>query len=159
MLIAKGNEVSFKLVGGSEIFAPATYSMLHDPTGEDWPADSVLVAPLKSKGRNELDYPEAEDYFGAPPLEGKFELPSKNLKAWKSLGEVSRIDYSRKRPLGLFTAFKGDYRHEFDGTEGAFGFLFHVFEAAKPVLFKCGRMLRLELPFGASLNERGFIWP
>lgn len=158
MLIAKGNEVSFKLKSGSEIFASSTYSMLHDPSGQDWPSNSVLIAPFR-RGKLEIEDSDAEDYFGASPKGGSIELPPRSLKEWKPFGPVQRIDYTRRRPLGLPTEFKGDYRHEFDGTEGAFGFLFHVFEAPEVLLYKRGRLLRLELPFGAELNSRGYVFP
>jgi hypothetical protein len=158
MLIAKGCAVSFKLASGKEVFAPSSYAMLHDPSGSEWPADSVLIAPFK-KTRSAIEDSDAESYFGAPPLEGKIELPPSSLSSWSEVGVATRIDYTRRRPDGLHTDFKGDYRHEFDGTEGVFGLLFHVLTAPSVMLYRRGRLLRLELPFGADLGDRGFVWP
>jgi hypothetical protein len=158
MLIAKGLEVSFRLVGGSEVFASKTFGMLHDPSGSSWPSNSVLIAPY-SKGGGPIEDADAESYFGHQPKEGKVELPPLELKKWKSFGEVDRVDYTRRRPEGLPGIYQDDYRHEFNGQEGMFGFLFYVFPAPLPELFKLGRLMRLEMPFGSELNERGFVFP
>jgi hypothetical protein len=159
MLIAKGYDVSFKLEGNSKkVAAPSSFAMLHDPEGASWPASSVLIAAFMKKG-DEINDDFAEDYFGDPPLGGKINLPPLSLDSWKLLGSVKEINYDRRRPNGLPAKYEGPYYHVFDGTEGLFGWAYLIFKAPAPQLYRRGRMLRLELPWGADLNDRGYIWP
>lgn len=154
MLIAKGYDVSFQ-VDGAGISAPKRYAMLHDPEGKAWPANSVLVAPFSKDGRA-IDDGFAEDYFGDPPMGGSIALPPRGMREWSEIGPAHKIEYSRTRPYNMPTKYEGDYYHFFDGSEGILSLFF---KAPAPVLYRRRRMLRLELPAWASLNDRGFIWP
>lgn len=161
MLIAKGYEVSFILVDGSKVAAPTSYAMLHDPSGSSWPERSVLIAPFSRSSRSDTSIEDAlgEEYFGHAPKRGTIDLPDRALSGWVDLGQVEEISYSRRRPFGLPAQHKGSYYHPFDGTEGLRGVLSMFFEAEAPVLYRRGRLLRIELPEGVVLNERGFVWP
>ena len=157
MLIAKGYEVHF-YVGERRISAPASYGMLHDPSGEDWNSSSVLIAPF-SKGRQEIEDGDASSYFGSDPMGGEIDLPPRDISRWTFLGPVKKIEYSRMRPHGMPAKYEGDYFHFFDGSEGMLSLLSLFFKAPSPELFRRGKILRMELPWGADLNERGYIWP
>ena len=156
MLIAKGSRVSFDLMDGSHVGAPASYGMLHDPSGEDWPKNSVLITGYK-KGRVLAEKPsnEAKNYFGRgyEVKAGSVNTPEKALSSWKKIGEVKTIYYSRPG-----TKAPGGYFHHF--VKGA-AIEYKVFRGGghHPVLSRKGRTLRLELQKGATLNERGFVWP
>lgn len=157
MLIAKGYDVRFG-ARGKKIAAPASYGMLHDPTGADWPSSSVLVAPF-SKDREEIDFDLAESYFGDGPLGGSVNLPPRDISRWTLVGNVESIDYSRRRPHGLPSKYEGDYYHFFDGSEGLLSILSLLFKAPEPVLYRRGKIFRMELPAWAELSDRGYIWP
>jgi hypothetical protein len=157
MLIAKGYEVHF-YVGGKKISPPASYGMLHDPSGESWPSDSVLVASF-SKDRKEIEDASAESYFGDPPLGGGIDLPSRDLSRWTELGSVEKIEYTRMRPHGMPAQYEGDYYHFFDSSEGLLSILSFIFKGPEPVLYRRGRLYRMELPFFAQLGDEGYVWP
>ena len=150
MLVAKGYSVSFYLP--RKVSAPGSYAMLHDPSGKAWPELSVLVAPF-SRGGGEIHDDVAESYFGYVPKRGSINLPPKALREWAELGPVEKIEYTRTGDLG------GDYFHHFDGSEGLRGMFSKLFGAPSPVLFKRGRLLRLEMPNGSAMTDRGFEWP
>lgn len=159
MLISKGHECHLFIKGKQRpLSPPASYAMLHDPGGTDWPAGSILVAPF-SKDRREISYGPAEEYFGDEPMGGSISLPPRDLDKWSELGPVTKIEYTRLRPHGLSTKYEGDYFHVFDGSEGLLSLLTFFFKAPEPTLFRRGRLYRMELPYWASLDDRGFIWP
>lgn len=152
MLIAKGYDVGFRMEEGRDVVPPRRYAMLHDPSGRDWPACSVLIAPflrLAHKVPKTKDLSEAEEYFGYVPREGVVKLPSRDMKKWGKLGAVSEIDYWRPGD-----EYKGDWWHPF-GEAG------WIFKSHLPNLYvlRSSQTLRLELGEGCSLNWRGFIWP
>ena len=69
-----------------------------------------------------------------------------DLSAWDEIGEVARVDYRRT----------GDLNEKF----------YHDFSRrvllvipARTMLYERGKWLRLELPWGCRLNERGFVSP
>jgi hypothetical protein len=145
MLIAKGYAVGFKLDGLRNLVrAPRTYAMLHDPSGEDFPKDMVLVDSF-DRGAGTVREPDATSYFGYQPRRGTIHLPSRDLKNWTRLGSVDAIDYTRPGE------HRGDYRHEF-----ASGW---IFPGVKPILYKQKRMLLLHFQNGSIINWRGFVWP
>jgi len=149
MLIAKGYEVACRIDGGI-LRAPQSYGMMHDSSGKDFPKDMVLVAPFQRERRTVSD-DEASRYFGYTPRAGVVRLPSRNLRSWNRIGEVSAIDYRRPGTEG------GDYRHEF--AAGDAGGLYWLFPGTKPMLFHQRRMLLLHFTDGVILNWRGFVWP
>lgn len=144
MLTAKGYRVAFE-VAGRIVKAPARYAILHDPEGKAWPRCSVLVA-LFQRGGGHVEDADAERYFGYPPREGSYFTPPHALSEWKRVGEVSRIDYWRPGE------YEGKWFHPF--KDGGW-----VFKAKLPVLYRRGRLLRLELHDGCVLSWRGFQWP
>lgn len=149
MLIAKGYEVAFKMKAGSRVVrAPKAYAMLHDPGGASWPKTSVLVAPFRRLGSSSPPSGDASSYFGYDPRRGELELPPKGLSAWREVGEVAEIDYWRTG------THEGEYFHRFKGG----GWLFSSSQPL-PLLYRRGRLMRLELGQGAVLNWRGFVYP
>jgi hypothetical protein len=150
MIIVKGHEVAFKLKGlGQPIYCPRSYGMLHDPSGGAWPRNSILVIAFRREGKEARLSTEIEEYFGQDylPRRGSVDLPVRRLSEWDHLGDVEAIDYSR---VGEHA---DDYVHHFKQTE------WWNFSEITPQLYRRGRAWRLELPEGAKLNWRGFIWP
>ena len=143
MLIAKGFSVSFLLVSGKKVKAPASYGLLHDPSGKDWPRCSGLVAPF-SKGGEEIDDKLAREYFGHAPREGELTQPPRALSSWRKLGVVEEILYYRRRPGNLPADHKGEYYHPPKGTA---------------TVYRLGRLLRLELGPNCLWNWRGIVSP
>lgn len=161
MFIAKGYDVRCFVEGEKTPYAaPRGYAMLHDPEGKVWDSKSILVARFSKDGK-EIEDDFAEDYFGDPPMGGSLDLPPRGLKDWRHLGICKEIQYSRRRPHGMPSKFEGDYFHIFDGSEDPLRSLLSVvfLQESKVELFKKGKMLRMELPEWADLNERGYLWP
>jgi len=144
MLIAKGYRVNLKLENGRKVRAPASYGLLHDPSGRDWAKCSSLIAPFQKTG-DEVSDGEAKSYFGSEPREGRIALPPKSLGAWHRVGPVVEIEYTRRRPGRLPADHQADYYHPFEGKH--------------PMLYRIGKLLRLELGSGCSWNWRGLIRP
>jgi len=144
MLIAKGYKVTLVLEAGRRVAAPASYALLHDPAGRDWPRCSALVAPFR-KGGGQIENSEAKSYFGSDPRAGSVTMPARSLSGWRRVGAVEQILYSRRRPGNLPASHKADYEHPF--KEG------------KATLYRRGRLLRVELGPGCVWNWRGFVTP
>ena len=143
MLICKGFSVSFELVSGKTVKAPASYGLLHDPSGKDWPKCSGLVAPFE-KGGDEIDDRLAKEYFGHTAREGEMALPPRALSSWRKLGVAAKILYFRRRPGNLPAEHRDEYFHPFKGTA---------------TVYRLGRMLRVELGPNCSWTWRGVISP
>jgi hypothetical protein len=150
MLIAKGYDVGFVLERNRSIVtAPRSYAMLHDPSGSSWPKSSVLVAPFsKNSAAPSIKNTLAKQYFRYEPRGGEITLPDRDIRSWKEIGPIKEIDYWRP---GDDRELKGDWWHPF----GEAGFLF---KSHLPILFRQGRLMRLELG-RSTLNWRGFVYP
>jgi hypothetical protein len=155
-LTVKGTAISFKMRDrGRTIVVRKSYGMIHDADGVGLlPRCTLLVGPY-SQGVEiaASDAPRAarkwlgEDwvfYRGRADIPlGRLDL---NTDGWKELGEVARVDYTRTGVLNE------PFYHDFSKR------IFLVFPA-RTVLYKRGKWLRLELPWGCRLNERGFLAP
>jgi hypothetical protein len=138
------------MVEGGTIKAPASYAFLHDPAGKYWPSCSALIAPLDRRYDEEVSHGPGQQYFGHKPLAGETpdigKLPSfKAISKWKYLGEIEEIYYTRMRPRGLPNYAKDRYKHPI--------------ENGRALLYRRGRMLRIELGSGCVWNWRGIIKP
>lgn len=128
--------------------------MLHDPSGRAWPARSVLVGPFRGNLRRAAPdevSPAARHYLGGShdPKIGSVDTPPKDLGQWTYVGDVERIRYTRtgrKSP--------GRYQHPFNE-----GLMAMIHGRRKVRLYRRGRYYRLELPRGAMLDARGYVWP
>ena len=154
-LVLKGTDVAFELEDGREIEASKRYGMLHDETGREWPARSVLVGPFR-KGGEAGDPPKrARDYLGRTYTikqgEAKTEIVPRALWNWDELGQVARIYYLRGG-----TKAPGRWQHPFN-KRSAFAVL--VKGPGKVTLYKWGAWYRLQLPRNAILDSRGFVFP
>jgi hypothetical protein len=153
--IVKGRNVRFEMKQGPDVSCSG--AMMHDPTGKAWPAKSVLCGPIKRRLRKASDEElsgAGKHYFGGsyPAKVVEINAPNRSLDGWKYLGEVERIYYTRvgrkngnvlfqhpfNKPSALATVMKG---------------------RGKVRLYRKGRFVRLELPRGAILDSRGFVWP
>ena len=153
MLLDKGSSVLCEMVDGSD--RRLSGGMLHDPSGKHWPKKSVLIASYRKGNREATDAEmrgAPDDYLGKSYVGriGEVTLPPKALSKWQRVGDVDRIYYTRrghKRP--------GRYQHKFNKMS-----LTVLFKGkGKAVLYRCGRAYRLELPRGAIVDSRGFVYP
>ncbi len=153
MLIAKGKAVSFDMANGDEIDAPARSAMLHDPRGRFWKRTSILVAPFKRGSGETGGDADSKDYLGRTHLTrvGDVPLPPKELSAWTYEGECEKIWYTRHGAKHGGTRF----HHTFN--KSLLGRL--VKGRGKARLYSRGSLYRLELPRGAIVDGRGFLWP
>lgn len=153
--IVKGRSTLFEMKDGPNVTCAG--GMIHDPSGRAWPRNSVLCGPFRPRVRAAT--PEeyrgwAKDYLGSShrPMVGIVDVPPRTLSEWTYLGEVERIFYTRtgrKRP--------GRYQHEFFKST-ALATLVRG-RHGKVKLYRRGRFVRLELPKGAQLDARGYIYP
>ena len=145
MLIAKGFSPRFTLASGDERRAVRGAALLHDERGDDWPYSSGLVMRFTRRG-DSCDDDLAQKYFGdGYALRcGAVTLPPRDLREWDAIGEVSRIEYTRRGD-----SHPGLYEHTF----GEQRFLFS--SGALPILYVRGDALRLELGSGATWDWRG----
>jgi hypothetical protein len=152
-LIVKGKSVSFDLIDGSKVDAPAAWGMIHDPTGRKWKRTSVLVMPFEKLGEETEGDSHSQDYLGRTHLTrvGDVRLPPKSFGDWKLEGEVSEIWYVRTgRKYG-----GKRFRHRFNAPS-----LARFFKGKGRVrLYSRSGSYRLELPRGASVDGRGYVWP
>ena len=155
-LTVKGTAISFKMrERGREIIPPRSHGMIHDADGVGLlPRCTLLIGPyLQGREINPKEVPRAaRKWLGEDWVfyRGKADLPLRHLDlgadGWKELGEVARVDYTRTGVLNE------RFYHDFSKR------IFLVFPA-KTMLYKRGKWLRLELPWGCRLNERGFLSP
>jgi hypothetical protein len=150
-MICKGFAVSFDMIDGGAIDAPAAYAMLHDPTGRHWKRTSVLVAPFDRRDEGGEPSSDVRRYLGYDDRAGSVALPPKPLSAWRYEGEVATIWYRRH---GAKYGGKR-FRHAFN--DSAVRRFLHG--RGKARLYSRGRLFRLELPRGATADDRGFVWP
>jgi len=160
-VICKGTGVVFDLVDGARVIPPARYGMLHDPSGKEWPARSVLVGPFaKGPLADEDEIPrDARDYLGRKHRvhRGVAIFPPRSLATWTHLGDVASAKKAggRIRYVRGGTKAPGGFHHPFNAPSLATLMKGH----GRSVLYRCGQWLRLELPRGAMLDARGFVWP
>ena len=153
--IVKGRSCRFEMKDGPDVTCVG--AMIHDPTGRAWPKNSVLCGPFRARVRRATDdeYRGASrDYLGTTHQAyiGVVDMPPRALGEWDYLGEVDRIFYTRtgkKRP--------GRYQHPFFKPT-ALATLIRG-RHGKVRLYRRGRFCRLELPRGAMLDSRGFVYP
>ncbi len=151
MIAAKGYAVALHMEGGRRVLTlEPKIALLHDEDGAAWPKCSALIAPMKKTGRPLEEVPgRVTKYFGKDYVvrRGEIVLPPVDLGAWKAVGSVERIDYSREG------AYADDWWHPFETRR----FLF--WKGDLPVLYRRGRALRLELGSGCVWNWRGIVKP
>jgi hypothetical protein len=161
MLIVKGHAVSFDLVDGDKVDAPAKYGMMHDPTGRYWKKTSILIGPYE-RLREESDGDKyTRDYLGRNfdvrvgetylNRAGDMKLPPKALSAWTYEGKVEKIWYTRHGHKQGGTRFQ----HEINKPS-----VVRFFKGkGEGRLYRCGAWLRYDLSRGAISDGRGFVWP
>jgi hypothetical protein len=152
-LINKGRSCRFIMVEGPDVSCGG--GMMHDPSGRWWPKNSVLCGPFRKLRAAQPDEgsSQAKHYLGDShrAVVGVIDTPPKPLSGWTYLGEVDEIRYTRtgrKRP--------GRYFHPFS-KPGALATI--IKGKGKARLYRYGRFCRLDLPHGAILDTRGYVWP
>lgn len=153
MILLKGTHVRIVLEdGGSLRFAPS-YGLMHDPDGKAWPRCSLLVGPYLVSERRLEPTPAMRAYFGRRAIvyDGRVDLPPRPLRDWRLLGLASkgRIYYWRGG-----TRYPGPFRHRFNRGWAA------VLLGDKRVqVYRRGRFVRLEMPDGCTIDDRGLVRP
>ena len=152
MLIAKGSYVAFSLQSGRLVRASG--SLLHDPTGDSWPKDSMLVANFRRGRRKASDEEKSGDpkhYLGReyPAHIGSIDLPPRSIREWKRVGAVQTIYYERPG-----TRAPGRFYHHFGKRR-----LEAFFKKGKAVLYKRGSAYRLEMGKGSIATDQGIVFP
>lgn len=160
-LLCLGREIVIVLSNKREITAPRRAGMLHDASGNDWPACSLLITHFRSwthePDRHELS--SGRDYFGrnAEIGAGTLDLPSRSLRTWRRIGDVSEIFYDRAG-----TKAPGYFRHRFHKPRGLWKVIFFFKGRAGKdpvILYKTTGAYRLELPAGCMIDDRGIAVP
>jgi hypothetical protein len=153
--IVKGRACRFEMKDGPDVSCAG--AMIHDPSGRHWPKNSVLCGPFRARVRRASDDEyrgAARDYLGTTHQAsvGVVQMPPRSLGEWTYVGEVDRIFYTRtgrKRP--------GRYQHPFFKPT-ALATLVRG-RRGKVRLYRRGQFCRLELPRGAQLDNRGYVYP
>jgi hypothetical protein len=163
MLIVKGYRVSFVMAGGRAVKPPASYALMNDESGSDWPRCSGLVGPIKSTSRRPISNSAAKSYFGHQPYDFRADIPSgdeRHLRNWKYVGELEKILYTRRRANRAPTEHADDYFHPIrqDGP-GILAKLLSFVLPAGAKLYRRGRWYRMELASGCTWNWRGIVSP
>lgn len=163
--ICKGTRVHFVLDDGSKVHPAKGAAALHDPEGRAWPACSILISEFPRAGARQATDDEMrgapKEYLGRTykgRVSKEFDLPPRALSGWSKVATVATIQdeqgmiyYSRGG-----TKYPGRYRHRFNKGHG----LVALFKGkGKVTLYERGRFMRLELPRGCRLDERGIVWP
>ena len=165
MLVTQGYRVSFIMAGGKTVKPPASYALMHDESGRDWPRFSGLVGAVKTAGRSgePISDRAAKDYFGYAPCAFEASIPSgdeRHLRNWKSVGDVEEILYSRRRSNGAPAKHRGDYYHPIrQKVPGLLSRLLSFVLPAGAKLYRRGRWYRIELASGCVWNWRGIVSP
>lgn len=150
-MIRKGTKVLIELADGGDVVPQG--ALLHDPTGKWWPVRSCLIGSFDKHGSARAAKPpkEAAQYLGRnyEIHAGTVSLPPRELSQWERIGSVETIYYERHG-----TKARGRFRHRFNRGLSAF-----IKGKGKVTLYHHGRWYRLELPRGALLDDRGFVWP
>lgn len=153
-LMVKGTHVRIVLDSGAALLVPARYGLLHDPTGREWPFCSVLVGPYREGRRRPIEpSSKVRQYFGrkASLYEGEVTMPPRAMKEWRQIGTAirGRIYYLRGG-----TKYPGRFRHRFNK-----GWTAMLLGKKGVVIYRAGRFLRIELPDGCTIDDRGFVIP
>ena len=157
-MICKGTHAIFEFEGGGAITPPASYGLLHDPTGKTRSSRHVFCGPFEHAGER-VDQDEvpkdARAYLGRKHVVkgGSADLPPRSAK-WDVVGDLKTIYYKRGG-----TKAPGKYRHEFNKPRGTF-IIVHAIKGHGTVsLWKHGNWYAVVFPRGAMIDDRGFVWP
>ena len=150
-LINKGRSCLFVMKDGSE--RSCAGGMMHDPSGKWWPRTSVICGPFQKGDFDDDVGGDARHYLGSTHRTrvGSINLPPRSTSSWQYIGDVEEIFYTRagrKNP--------GRYRHPFN-KPGALATI--VKGKGRVRLYRRGRFYRVDLPRGAILDSRGYVWP
>lgn len=150
MLIRKGTRVILDLKSGKSVKCPPAWGMCHDPDGHDWPKDSVLILPYRIVG-DPIAYGPARSYFGAgyDVESAEVTLPPRAMTAWKRVGHVKKIWYTRPG-----TSHPGPFKHDVNR-----GWLTWLLGTKRALLYQRRGAYRLEFPDGVMADARGFVHP
>lgn len=158
-MVRKGRRVLFVLTDGTEIEPPASYAMLHDPSGRWYSKRAVIVGPFTARGPAVNDPPaDAVAYLGPSVRCGNVDLPPRALGDWKRIGVLRSEDepgifYERTGKLCRGNCSK---RHVFNKSA-----LDRVLLGrGRATLYSWGRWHRVELTGRTViLDDRVFGWP
>jgi hypothetical protein len=156
MLVCVGYDVDFELESSRVVRAPENAAMLYDKTGHQWPYTSLVVVPFRRLGKKaERGNRFAKAWFGRSYdlLEGSAAVPDRDMTAWREVGPVLRVFYTRGSGDQREARRAGDYEHDFS-IRGPFDFF--TFRRPKlPMLYRRGAALRLEIARDYAVTAAG----
>lgn len=159
-LIHKARSVRIFMADGRTIKPRG--DMLHDPSGRAYPKSALIIGPFRKGGHSVPDnkFEGAPRYYLGRGYRGRYgsvRLPPKNLRQWQFVGYVSKgdpedgeIQYTRtgsRAPGGFYHAF----------NKRGLGSMFNG--RGRVRLYRYGSFYRLQMPRGAIVDDRGFVWP
>jgi hypothetical protein len=137
----ESDRVAFDMADGKHIRLPPRYATFHDEEGTVLPKCAVFFGHFK-KTRKPAEMSRADRrYFGAQHRAVLAELPKIPVDGWREIGPVKMIYYVRRGHRA-----PGGFHHPFA-------------EGHRPILFKQGRLYKLELGSGCLVDDRGYRWP
>lgn len=152
MLIRKGDRVIVDLASGRSVKCPPSWGMCHDPDGEDYPKDTVLILPYKVTGEP-IEYSPARHYFGhgydVERGEPTGSLPPSDMRRWIRVGPVKKIWYTR-----FGTSHPGPFKHKVGG-----GWLEWILGKKRAILYRRRGAFAIDFPDGVIADARGFVHP
>jgi hypothetical protein len=137
----ESDRVAFEMADGKMLRLPASFGTFHDQEGVVLPKCSVFFGNYKKTGRKVEMSRSDKRYYGGSYKAQLATLPKIPISGWIEIGPVAKIFYVRKGPRA-----SGGYHHPFAAGH-------------QPVLFKSGRLYRLDLGSNCLVDDRGYRWP
>jgi hypothetical protein len=137
----EATRVAFEMASGRLLTLPSSYGQIHDQEGKILPKCQIFFGPFKKTRRPVKMNSSHRRYFGTDYRATLAVLPDIPMDGWKKIGEVAQIFYVRKgtrAPGGFHHPYKSEHR---------------------PVLYKSGRLYKLDLGEHCRVDDRGYRWP
>lgn len=119
---------------------PKGYGTFHDQKGLVLPKCQVFFGHWKKTSMPAKMDRSQRRYFGADHKAFMAKLPKIPVEGWKKIGDVEMIYYVRR------------------GKRAPGGF-HHPYKSRHPVLYKQGKLFKLDLGDGCVVDDRGYVFP
>lgn len=139
----ESDRVAFDLTNGRTVVLPKSYGTFHDSKGIVLPRCVVFFGPWKKTSTRAKMDRDQRRYFGADHKAFIAKLPEIPVGGWKKVGDVTMIYYVR-RGARKDAAGKGFH---------------HPYKSEHPVLYKQGRLYKLDLGSNCVVDDRGYVFP
>ena len=151
MIHTLGDQIILVTMTDREIVRPVSHGYFYDPSGDDWPKNSILFGPYEKTKRLAKPTRYAKRYYGddAPLYEMKVDLPPRSLSEWKFGADIKQIFYLRRGKR-----FPFPYQHRFKKRR-----LWGFGKKLPAHLYRRSKFDRVELPPDTVINWRGIVFP